>query len=249
MSLPPDPLSSRMLYTHQRDSFASQRGNVLVFILIAVGLFAALSFAVTQSSKGTQNAPTSQQNLITASQMTQMADDLQEAILAMVASGTKLSDIQVHDASGPGTPQTSVVPCTAAVSNCLFAMTNGGGGAAFPVLPAGVTTSVNQVSKGGTVYPTSINIYQISDGEIVNNVDGNQALIVMVVSPIQQALCQAINTQLGISPLPTGPTAVTSNGAAYTITGFTSTQLSGCWYSTDNGPNFFYSYFHVLGAP
>lgn len=234
-----------MKYTQQNLS-AYQRGNVLFLVLVAVALFAALSYAVTQSSKGVQQAPVTEENNITAAQMTQLGDDLQESIQAMTASGTSISNIQLHDSNGPGTPQTNVVPCTSG-ANCLFS--RDGGGASFPVLPAGVTTSVNQVQKGGTVYPTSINLFQYSDGHYVTNVDGGSASrpqLILVISPIQQALCLAINKQLGISPMPTGPTAATSGQAS--INGFTSMQWSGCWYSTDNAPNYFYSYFHIIGA-
>ena len=64
----------------------SSKGNVLFLILIAVALFAALSYAVTQSSRGGGNAD--QETLaLNASQMVQFAQDVDFAVKRLMLVG------------------------------------------------------------------------------------------------------------------------------------------------------------------
>lgn len=64
-----------------------ESGNVLFLILIAVALFAALSYAVTQSSRSGGSGTDEESNLINSSVMTQYPAALRTAILRMSISG------------------------------------------------------------------------------------------------------------------------------------------------------------------
>ena len=90
-----------------------ERGNALFLILIAVALFAALSYAITQSGRG--GGSVSQQTaLITAGQVTEQPADVRSATTRMILTGIT---------------GTSIVFDTSASQNNVFDTVTGGGGA------------------------------------------------------------------------------------------------------------------------
>lgn len=97
----------------------AQRGNVLFLILIAVALFAALSYAVTQSGRGSGSTD-KERALIEAAKAVQYASALRTAAVRMILMGTNVDNIQfgTNDAGG-------VIPCTSG-ADCLFAPEGGG---------------------------------------------------------------------------------------------------------------------------
>lgn len=70
-----------------------ESGNVLFLILIAVALFAALSYAVTQSSRGGGAGSSSEAALIGSAQITQYPASLRTSILRMMVSGVDVSEL------------------------------------------------------------------------------------------------------------------------------------------------------------
>src|SRR5690348_16442752 len=66
------------------DNRQSESGNVLFLILIAVALFAALSYAVTQSSRSGSGEATSEKSLISGAQITQYPAGVRTDIIRMV---------------------------------------------------------------------------------------------------------------------------------------------------------------------
>ena len=72
--------------TTQKSTREHERGNVLFLILIAVALFAALSYAVTQSTRGGGNAD-DETSLISSASLTQYPASLKTSILRMSISG------------------------------------------------------------------------------------------------------------------------------------------------------------------
>jgi hypothetical protein len=71
---------------------SNQRGNVLFLILIAVALFAALSYAVTQSSRSGGDA-SRETNVINTASLTQYPNSVRTAVLRMIISGVAPEDI------------------------------------------------------------------------------------------------------------------------------------------------------------
>lgn len=72
-----------------------QRGNVLFLILIAVALFAALSYAVTQSSRSGGDA-SRETNVINTAALTQYPNQVRTATLRMIIAGIDPLDLQFN---------------------------------------------------------------------------------------------------------------------------------------------------------
>lgn len=72
---------------------ANERGNVLFLVLIAVALFAALSYAVTKSTRSDSVAAYKERALISSASMTQYPTALKTSVVRMLLGGTDISDI------------------------------------------------------------------------------------------------------------------------------------------------------------
>lgn len=70
----------------------NQKGNVLFLILIAVALFAALSYAVTQSSRSGSDA-SKETNVINTASLTQYPNSVRTSVLRLIISGVDPLDI------------------------------------------------------------------------------------------------------------------------------------------------------------
>lgn len=92
-------------------------GNALFIILIAVALFAALSYAVTQSGRG-GGSVNKEQIVIKAANMVQYATNLRTAVQRMVLNGTTAANLDLWTTA-------VYTPCTTG-ADCIFAAAGGG---------------------------------------------------------------------------------------------------------------------------
>ena len=69
---------------------SGERGNVLFLILIAVALFAALSYAVTQSTRSGSGDASGETNLISSAQLTQYPAGIRTSIVRMIIAGAQV---------------------------------------------------------------------------------------------------------------------------------------------------------------
>ena len=83
----------------------SQRGNALFLILIAVALFAALSYAITQTGRGGGTISQEQAEIL-ASEVTDQAATLRTTVMRMVLTGTPVTSL---DFTTPTTGQADQV--------------------------------------------------------------------------------------------------------------------------------------------
>lgn len=75
-----------------------ESGNVLFLILIAVALFAALSYAVTQSTRSGGGSTEREQSLLGSATLTQYPTALRTAVIRLILAG---NDVRVLSFDGP----------------------------------------------------------------------------------------------------------------------------------------------------
>jgi hypothetical protein len=163
-----------------------ERGNALFLILIAVALFAALSYAITQSGRGGGNV-SNQTALITAGQVTEQPADVRAAVTRMIVTGISPASVtytgaatvnDVFDQTGLGGGATNVPPPVAALATATDTD-------AWTYVPAGTTAAgifsvgVGTSSTGGGL---AIAVLQPAAG-------ANHGVVL--------AVCNAINKGLG----------------------------------------------------
>jgi hypothetical protein len=164
----------------------SERGNVLFLILIAVALFAALSYAVTQSSRSGSGDAGSETNLVNSAQITQYPSSVRTSIIRMMVSKGIAVDQLVFDKP----PFTDLN--TASLRERGVFHPEGGGStyadAAADVMVSGL--------PGPWYFNGSVEIANVGTSTPAS-VAGNE--IIAFLPGIKQGVCDKINEQLGIT--------------------------------------------------
>lgn len=132
------------------------QGNVLFLILIAVALFAALSYAVTNSTRSSGSA-SKESNKLIVSNLRQFASSIDLNFMRMtIDKGIAPTDVILYDGTNGQCPPSWTL-CTSG-DRCLFAP-EGGGYTSMPRLPSSYFVS----PAAGNAYPgssdTMTNIY------------------------------------------------------------------------------------------
>lgn len=223
-------------------NFQKQAGNALFLILIAVALFAALSYAVTQTGRGSGSIGKEQAALY-AAQIVSMGNMVKQGVQRMVLMGTPATSIIAGSPDnlypGTGTLNSGTEPnaanfCTTG-TNCLFAPTEGG--VTIPVLPKTyfATTPPSWLPNFFTG-PSSYNgilICQFSNPALscaaVAGLGTASNEVALTVFPLKQEICAAINKGLGISGIPSGPQGSLGTGSTAALAGLE----SFCFFNTD----------------
>ena len=171
---------------------SSEKGNVLFLILIAVALFAALSFAATQTLRNTPQDPQGDTKKLGVATLTQHTTFVAQAVQTMAMRGIDPvnlcfdSPLWGHDdyyhAAGDNE------------DNRVFSPAKGGGASVAPV-PAGI-------NNGEPWYITGQSC--IIEAEQDCNTNGNQDEdIILFVENVPRDVCIALNEKLGM-PNPQG---------------------------------------------
>lgn len=158
----------------------SEKGNVLFLILIAVALFAALSYAVTQSTRSGSGTADAEKALLSGATMTQYPTALRTSIIRMVLGGTDVSNI-VFDAPAAFT---TVSDLEAAVFHPT------GGGAVFQQAPADVMAGATQ---GNWFYNANMEIPLIG----IDGAGGND--VIAFLPGVSSAVCRNVNKEFSIN--------------------------------------------------
>jgi hypothetical protein len=178
----------------------NRRGNVLFLILIAVALFAALSYAVTQSSAPTGNNAKSEQMKLAASEMLQYFSLLDFSISRMkISKNIQEENIDFrHGALGKDgvTPRLSHMnnPNCASASCELF---NPDGGNVTVKNFEKYTENDPSLSPGN-LHPGHIILTTI-DWPCMGTSANDVALLYWAM---EESICNAINEELGITAMP-----------------------------------------------
>ena len=160
------------------------KGNALFLILIAVALFAALSYAVTQSGRGGGSVDR-ETAALSASQAVQFVSSLEQAVTRMkITSGCADTDFNFDDAALTGYNNT-----TAPSDESCDLFSAAGGGLTYQSPPAGLNDGSEWVFTGMT------NVLGVgTDGETD---PATHELIAMLFNVTPEA-CREINSRVGL---------------------------------------------------
>jgi len=159
---------------------ASERGNVLFLILIAVALFAALSYVVTQSTRSGGGSTEREQNILSSAQMTQYPTALRTAIIRMILSGVSAEELLFNDPSA-----------FSGVSTNLLVFHPQGGGAVFQEAPL-------ELMAGGAIGQWNFNADFEVPGIGIDGAGGND--LIAFLRNISVGICRQTNEELGLAP-------------------------------------------------
>lgn len=162
-----------MLYTQL--FVKKEEGNALFLILIAVTLFAALSYAVTQSGRGGGSGATDDSNLIISSQVTQYPAALRSGVDRLLIRGWGPSELLFVTDTADGD-----------YSNEVNLFNPNGLAGVIPQDPP-----PNAIKTPGTTvwfYNTDLGLPNIGD-----NTTGD---IVAVLTDLKQNVCSTVNDQI-----------------------------------------------------
>lgn len=162
----------------------AQRGSALFLILIAVALFAALSYAITQSGRGSGNTK-KETAALQASRLLQWASSLGYATQRVEIINGCNADAMSRDAFA-GNPASNPGPCN------IFDRIEGGG-ATYNMFPDG----------DPSIYTSGITTAEWKVNRFINSMDvwgvnSSQAEVIFVMFNIDPDVCKAINRQAAI---------------------------------------------------
>ena len=174
----------------------NEEGNVLFLILIAVALFAALSYAVTQSTRSGSRDTDREQSLISSAQITQYPASVRTAILRMVIGGTATSDLLFDPPSDfvacAGDAET-ICPNDAVRLNAVFHPD--GGGTPYQLAQPDILAAGNPQQQW--IFSSGWEVDQIGISDGVATPSGND--IVAFLPNLAPSVCRRINEELGIA--------------------------------------------------
>lgn len=160
-----------------------QKGNVLFLILIAVALFAALSYAVTQSSRSGGDA-SKETNVINTASLTQYPNSVRTAVLRMIIAGIDPLDLQFNK---PDEFDTAGGFSTFVASRGVFHPQ--GGSAGYQQVPANLTAA-----------GTALDWLFTADFEVPllglsgSGATGNE--VIAFASGVTETICSRVNKEL-----------------------------------------------------
>lgn len=179
-----------------------ESGNVLFLILIAVALFAALSYAVTQSTRSGSGDAAGEKNLISSAQLTQYPAGIRTALVRMIISnGTAEENLSFNRPSDFG----DLTGGTGEESMGVFHPN--GGGANYSLAPADIMSGSSQ-GQWRFNSDNEINLIGVTGGAGPTTASAD---IIAFLPDVSQSICSRVNEELG---LPTTPPAETD--AVYT---------------------------------
>ncbi len=226
-----------------------ERGNVLFLILIAVALFAALSYAVTQSTRSGGGDASNEKSLVSSAALTQYPASLKTTIVRMMVSNNVSVDELTFDT--PSNFSSQLTSDTLRTANVFYPGL--GGGATYVKAPTDVISS----GPGDWIFNARNRVANIgSDATDASAVD-----IVAILPNVKQSVCSKVHSQLGIAAVPTisgaevATTASTQKLAANPAITYTAGNVIGSLSGTNalNGQpqgcfiqSSVYYYYHVL---
>ena len=179
-----------------------ERGNVLFLILIAVALFAALSYAVTSSTRGGGGNASEETNLVQSSAVTQYPSGIRTSLIRMIVNGVDPGELYFDT---PANSFGDEINTAQEERHAVFHPN--GGGAVKGTAPADIMTSGTQ---GNWLFSSDYQIDGIGTTAAANTAND----IIAFLPGVTNSLCAKVNQELGItittgvaSTVSTAPTA------------------------------------------
>ncbi|MGM0423208.1 MAG: hypothetical protein ACQEQL_08960 [Pseudomonadota bacterium] len=168
--------------------FKGKSGNALFLILIAVALFAALSYAVTQSGRGGGDISREQEEIAVA-QVAQYIGQIEQALLRLqVINGCSDTDISFDHASWGHGNYTHTSP---AAEECQIFHANGGG-ASYQTISENILNTTQSGNTGYGQYAFSGGLWIFQSGDA--GVD-----LTMIAGNLTESACLKIQRSLNQS--------------------------------------------------
>lgn len=164
----------------------TQRGNVFFYIFLAIALFGALGFAVSQGGRGSVQGATSEQNRLRATEIIDYADTVSKAVGILRLRGTTLATLRFSNdtlaAGDYGAPDPA---------NALNEVFNGEGGGV--IYRPGSADAISVAAED----------YKFLSGNAVKGVGTTCTTatcsdIIMVLGHVKQEVCMTINALGGV---------------------------------------------------
>lgn len=174
-------------------------GNVLFLILIAVALFAALSYAVTSSTRSGGNA-SSETTLISTAQITQFPASIGMAVVRMTMTGTGVDEVRFNTP-----PDFGNLPPLALATGVFHPL---GGGATAVKAPGDIMTSG---AATDWVFNADLEIPEIGLGGA-----GGNDLIAYLIG-VKQGICDKLNVEYGVTAVGDGIPITADLSASYAV--------------------------------
>jgi hypothetical protein len=162
----------------------SEKGNVLFLILIAVALFAALSYVVTQSTRSGSGSTEREQNILSSAQMTQYPTALRTALIRMVLAGTPIEHVAFNSTA-------PFYSSTIGRTEAAYVFSPKGGAAIYQEAPADLMTS--GVATGWTFNANN----RIPGIGLDDDGAGNE--VIAFLSGVSNGVCKQVNEELGVN--------------------------------------------------
>lgn len=230
--------------------FKNQKGNVLFLILIAVALFAALSYAVTQSSRSGGDA-SRETNVINTASLTQYPNSVRTSVLRLIIAGVDPLDIYFNM---PDQFTTASGHSHFASREAAGVFHPQGGGAAYQQVPANLTAGLQALdwAFNADFEIPLLGLSQASSGsgnDLIAFADGvtesicgrvNRELHNDDVIPVLSAPVTINNNRTATTTAPTNPTTETVLDAQIDGNNWFSNKAFGCFRNGSSGNYVFY---------
>ncbi len=168
----------------QRVKNDSENGNAIFLILVAIALFAGLSYAVTQAKRSNQNAVDTEKAILSSAAMTQYPASLRTSVVRMVFSGKSVSTIKFNRPDNFGD-----------VPEELLLFHPKGGGAPYKNPPEDVMAETDQ-SQGNAQWFVNAN-WDVPEIGVSDSGAGND--LIAFLPNINQAVCTYVNKEMNVS--------------------------------------------------
>lgn len=166
---------------HLDKSRQSEHGNVLFLILIAVALFAALSYAVTQSTRSGGGSTERETVLLNSATLTQYPTALRTSVVRLILSGTAAEGLSFET---PSDAQFGGVSASVQVFHPT------GGGAVFQTPPS---EAIVDSSLGQWSFNANFEVPQIGQ----TGAGGNE--LIAFLPGVSSSICKRLNEEFGLT--------------------------------------------------